>query len=657
MANTQSQYNPAYSTIKAIYLDDESIPSTTVRLNILRQNTECQFERIEFVENVNDIFPNGVLIVRDTKDIVSRIKQFEISKIYVEFFNSNVWNLDITSVSYLNNAASETEENFVGIYFTNTYYKKAQQTSLNQLLGNKKPSVEFIHDFVARVKSSFFGYSGGYNDITSNYVLYRPINTMDSREEMVSDNALNYLNYLTTNALEYNSRLPTYMFWTEFDGTVNFKAFRYDDKLNSDPSFGNIDNRTTSVVNGIVYTNNRNFGIYDGEAVLQKMTPPAGSGIDPTKLYRKIYFFSTDPAYQFISKNYYYIRKTPKVLDVLPPGLCADNGEKDLRIYSDLSYQYQDEGQKYNIELITTAPGATAIPGSDQLHYTNHWGYYDDLDSMNHVSHLTHIGQVFGTDSAYKNMNLMGSSGYMPYVDNTEMWKNMFDLTPLDPNYPDAGGIIGVNTNLQKVINGRYRSFEKGLCGAQKQLELYRKIELQNFVGYVLCCMGKESGENCFFAALTRYELDSTKGTSGANIYRYRWNELQFSGSSGACGACGAGGACGACGACGGIYFHQIENWKPSGLASSPTQDETWAINLNERGTTGNYLAPGWVPSCLPSGFNYRPIGESSSTFTPGTGGDIYHIAKICKYTDGENVLYYFIAENVVDGCCDTGTP
>jgi hypothetical protein len=71
MANTQSQYNPAYSTIKAIYLDDESIPSTTVRLNILRQNTECQFERIEFVENVNDIFPNGVLIVRDTKDIVS----------------------------------------------------------------------------------------------------------------------------------------------------------------------------------------------------------------------------------------------------------------------------------------------------------------------------------------------------------------------------------------------------------------------------------------------------------------------------------------------------------------------------------------------------------------------------------------------------------
>jgi hypothetical protein len=394
------------------------------------------------------------------------------------------------------------------------------------------------------------------------------------------------------------------------------------------------------------------------------MTPPAGSLIDATKLYRKIYFFNTDPAYQFISKNYYYIRKTPKVLDVLPPGLCAGScggvSEKDKRIYSDLTYHFQDEGEKFNIELITRAPGATAIPGSDQLHYTNHWGYYDDLTSMDFISNLTHLGHVFGTDSAYKNMNLMGSSGYMPYVDNTEMWKNMFDLTPLDPNFPNDPEIIGSNTNLQKIINGRYNSFVKGICGAQKQLDLYRKIELQNFVSYVLCCMGKETKENCFFAALTRYELDSTRGVSGAtgisggNVYRYRWNELQFSGNSG---ACGASGVCGASGACGGIYFHQIENWKPLGLASSPTQDETWAINLNERGITGNYLAPGWVPSCLPSGFNYRPIGESGITFTPGTGGDIYHIAKICKYTDGENVLYYFTAENVVDGCCDSGTP
>ena len=154
MANRESQFNPAYSTIKAIYLSD-SEGSSQSTLNIARQNTECQFEKIEFVENVNDVFPNGVLVVRDTKDIVSRLRQYNVSKIVVEFFNSTRWDLDITSVSYINNAASDTEENFVGIYFSNKYYKLSQTTSLNKELYTLKPNVLRLHELVDSIKRDY----------------------------------------------------------------------------------------------------------------------------------------------------------------------------------------------------------------------------------------------------------------------------------------------------------------------------------------------------------------------------------------------------------------------------------------------------------------------------------------------------------------------
>jgi len=224
MPDSDTNFNPAYSTIKGIYLRNESGTET---LNIIRQNTECVFERIEFVENVNDIFPNGVLVVKDTKDIASRIKQYQIDTILIEFFDSTIWSLNITSVSYLNNAASDTEENFVGIYFSNIYYKQSQQQSLNQVLGIKRPSVYKVNEFVDFVKNVVFNprINFGYNDSAKNYIVYRPLNTIGSRGETVSDNALEYLNYLTTASISDNTNAPTFMFWTEFDGSVNFKSF------------------------------------------------------------------------------------------------------------------------------------------------------------------------------------------------------------------------------------------------------------------------------------------------------------------------------------------------------------------------------------------------------------------------------------------------
>jgi hypothetical protein len=633
MPPTDPKYNPAYSTIKAIYLANESGSES---LNIARQNTECQFERIEFVENVNDVFPNGVLVVRDTKDIASRIRRFLITKIKIEFFNSEIWNLDITSVSYLNNAASDNEENFVGIYFSNKYYKMSQTSTLYDKLYSLYPNVLRIHNLVDTIKRDYFGIevndegvleASGFSDETKNYALYRPMNTIYGRDEDLSDNGVEYLNYLAHGAIDKQTGDPNFMFWTEFNGSINFKAFKYN--LEDDESFSTIGRDF------------RRFAIYEGDAVLQRISR------NNTDLYRKIYFFNTNPAYQYISKNYYYIRKTPKVLDEIPAGLCGSTAnslvsELDSYMYSSLAYQFQDEGERYNIEIISQGLSGGKyyiIPGSNQLNYDRHWGYYDGTDPIDSDTPTSHISKQFGTQKNYKDFTLAGGfSGYMNYVDNTEMWKNYFDLTPIHPNYPDGGDIPGNETKLQKIINARYSAFSEGLSGALAELEKIRKIELQNFISYSLCCMGQE---DCFFALLQRYEVDSTKGPIGGhNMYRYKWNKIEFPfGSTGSSGSSGGSG-----------YFHHLEKWELGGYKSGVTQDETWAINLNERGMSADYLPPGWVVSSLPSGFNYRPIGAKGSSI--GSSGDIHHIAKICRYDENGKYFYYFIAENIVDGTC-----
>ena len=481
MPNTEKSFNPAYSTIKAIYLLNES---GSEKLNVIRQNTECVFEKIEFVENVNDIMPNGVLIVKDTKDILSRLKEYEINKIDVEFFNGDLWNLEITSASYINNAASDTEENFVGIYFTNLYYSKFQKASLNQKLGIKRPSVFLIHEMVALIKSLGFDSPriSGFEDETSNYVLYRPITSIKDRDEYVNGDPFEYLNYLASCAVSTNTNNPDFMFWTEFDGSVNFKSFSNDPS--KDSSFSTIK------------SDFRYFGIMDGESVVQKLSDG--------NVYRKIYFYSTDPGYQFISKNYYYIRKTPKHLDIIPSSLTGSTSVSEYSTKA-LMYQFQDEGQQYNIELIDHGNTGLALPGAKQLMYDKHWGYYDGLDSMN-SSKNTLIGKEFGTQKSYSSLKLMGQTGYMPYVDNTEMWKNVFDLTPVHPNYAGQTGAVanvpGPSTKLQRILGIRYDNFLKTTGSTGDRLSKIREIEIQNFIMYSLCCMGQKSTEN-FFAALT----------------------------------------------------------------------------------------------------------------------------------------------------------
>jgi hypothetical protein len=118
--------------------------------------------------------------------------------------------------------------------------------------------------------------------------------------------------------------------------------------------------------------------------------------------------------------------------------------------------------------------------------------------------------------------------------------------------------------------------------------------------------------------------------------------------------------------------MHQIEKWDLDNVWKGNTsQDETWAINVNERplGLTINqqtYLPPGWVSPIASSGFKWRPVGAKQATFD-ATKGDISHIVKMdmIPYADllmdSKNLvgnsyigkyLYYFSVENVVDGLC-----
>lgn len=672
MANTQSRFNPAYSTIKSIYLGD---------LDILRQNTECQFERLEIVENINDVLPSGALLVKDKQDIASAIELNAVTTLTIEFFNGDTWDCDITSVSYSNNAASDSEETLLVINFTNHYYRYFSTNSLNQLLGYKSPQVYTVDEFVAQMVFTFGERpeAKGYRDSASNYFLYRPFIPFNNREEALPDNAIEMMNYLSTMAVDQNKN-PNFFFWTSMNGAFNFKSFSREMVAGEDEEPVNV-------------------AVYNGDSVEERLSDG--------KQYRKAYFLATNPAYQWISKNYYYIRKTPKYLDTnnvtVPDGLSGDalsdaiNAAQNNAL-KNLTFQFQDDGQKYNIDVVSVAGRATEAPsGGDLIYPENSWGYYDGGTPTNDRSITNMLGNQYGMESSYGVLNLMGDKGYMAFLDSPDMWKNMFDLTPIHPHYPNendtdatsATSIIpGVNTNLQKVMDIRYNTFKAlttGNCGSsefagptgptgsskiQNTIEQLRKIEQQNFVIHSLCCMGKK--EKCFFAVLQRYEPDTayygatgTGGTggnfqpqtettpelpSGAKFYRYKWNKILF--SSGISGACGS--ASGACGGSGNTYYpHLLEQWSldPS-EKSNDSQDATWAINLNERGLTGAYLPPGWSNTSTASGFAYRPIGApAESTFEESA--NIMHIARVCiEQIDPNNSVTYFWAENVVDGTC-----
>ena len=75
MANPKN-FNPAYSSVKSLFLQS---PSTSTNIDIVKQNTECRFEKVEMVENVTDTLPACTLVVTDLNDIVSFIEKNSFS--------------------------------------------------------------------------------------------------------------------------------------------------------------------------------------------------------------------------------------------------------------------------------------------------------------------------------------------------------------------------------------------------------------------------------------------------------------------------------------------------------------------------------------------------------------------------------------------------
>lgn len=340
--NTNS--NAFDSTIASLLFKSSKFPNYS--FDILsqnpRENTECRFTRLEMEESVFEIYPVGALVVRDTGDIINFIQNNQIDSILVSFNDgAQSRRLSITSTANVTNAASDTEDSFVSINFTNSFYKLSQKTSAADLL----ISEDTLEDRVYTIEELFTSTSTNIkNRISStqtthigrvtpadNFFSLKQLNVGNNKLNLsVTDNAFQYLNYLSSLAVDKTSFEPRFMFWTEFGDYINFKHF---------PSDLSTDKDSVTKYN----TNNYRYSVYNGDS-------PTQQSING-KTYKKIYVLNTDPTNQYVSKNYVYVRKTPKFLDIIPPEI-SDSVNYTTKA---LTFHFQDDGEKYNIEKIGRA--------------------------------------------------------------------------------------------------------------------------------------------------------------------------------------------------------------------------------------------------------------------------------------------------------------
>lgn len=663
MANTRS--NAFDSKIKSIILRSTLSNYT---LDLILRNEECQFIRLEMEESVFNIYPSGCVIVRDTKDIISIIQLNNIDTIDIIFTTGFKRSCSLISTSYINNAASDNEENMVALNISNHSYRLSQQYSASYFLTETNKIEDKVYTIeqlttnldkkLAELLNGTPGQYKGRITSTDNYFCLKMLSAGNNKlNYSVTDNAFQYMNYIsslavgkpepnTTNSTKSRTqREPRYLFWTVFDDFFYFKYF---------PS--NISDESDEVIQNYEINNFR-YSIYTGDTPVQKAT----NG----KVYKKIYVFTTDPTNQFVSKNYFYLRKTPKFLDSLPASIRSIENETQLeeetRLYTTkaLTYHFQDDGEKYNIETIASSGLVNGVTsGSDEFFCETDWGWISDFNTSSEKTKSSHNSGEYGTSKSYSSINYMGSTGYFSRADTVETWKNMFDMTEIHPDYPRNGSNNNTTISVDKFY---YNIIQKNLSELYREknftpnnLELLRKIERENFVLFSLCCI--QQGEESFFANLIRYEPDpftSIPEIGGTGLkWRYKWEGLKFTNGAGS------------------TYWTAMELWEsdPTNMAQGATANDTWAINLNER-TAGlgspQYYPPGWISSGLGS-FMYRPIGCNTTSPLP-SGATIAHIVKMYKTTAeqlsveggiqvpnelrGKN-LYYFSAENVVDGVC-----
>jgi hypothetical protein len=616
-------YTPLDSPIKSIFLGG---------INIIPQNDLCRFEKIEFTESVFDLFPNGCLVVRDLNDVISYVKNLSAGdptnkNFTITYDNGNSETFYINGTVHLNNAASETEENFIGINFTNKLFLLNQNLSVTNLLKSSGfPQVynieTFYSEMVAKIKEASNTVGIDAPKLTnlgsrkfSNVIAYRPINPLEGKTDEASENPIQYMNYISSLACDSNTSQPRFLFWTGFNNNINLKYF------------------SETFANETVYGY---YGVYQQDI---PSLPSAGA------LRKKIYVLTTSPAYQYLNRQYYYTRKTPKLLNKPEPTSTTSN-ETIL-----MNHQFLDDGTKYDIEFVVESGVVDNLSGTiglSSLEYTNHYGYYNKNDTFTPYGNSTLLGMEYGVSDVYANKDIMGVVAPYPFIDNPEMWKNMWDMTPVHPNIGTSitGSITATNTNLQKVFQVRESSKT-----STSKLEKIKEIELQNFVYYVLCCLKEPEieQEETFFACITGWKSDTTNEEYGVNdeplIYRYAWKrigvELQSS-----------------------IDFDYFTNpelypWEYMNEGSVPADITTWAINLNERRNTlysgsDAYYAPGWYTLNLrepvfEDSVTYRPIGNGGGTLEAvATGNTCRHIVMMRKIPFIQIVLNAKNYENII---------
>lgn len=618
--------NPLYSSLNSIHIENST---GSISLEINRKNEECEFHRLEMNSSVFDVFPSGTLIVKDNNDIITKLVTRGITYIKLSFTNVSYY-YRIHSVGNVNNYASVSEDPYVAIYFSNDFYTFCQENTLSDLKKLEKPKVYKIDSLIKEIASS------DYNQIdpTTNFVCFRPLNPKMDGTEIATDNVAEYINYLASLAVQNNN--PRFLFWSDWrDGKL--LNFHYVRNITSYPIAAR-------------------YKIYSDDSAARGNL-------------RKIYSYTTNQAVQYITREYYYVRKTPKILDLPKDG---DN------VFEQLAYQFLDDGKKYNIEIIGTSGLLNTIPpGAEEIHSETPWGYLSGNNSSGLHSPSTHMSNQYGQSEIYKNFSINGFKGAYEFLDNPEMWKNVFDLTPIHPNYPLNND--SDFTNLQKVLDIKFEAQKIEADGADTQLKKIRDIELQNFILYALCCMGDKDGEDqSFFAKLTKAVSDSDYDDNTGRKWFYEWKQIIFNPPNEE-------------------SQQQLSQEQPSGLEFSnkwyllgdtgywkngPDNSTIsgYAVNLNETGNTlasiiaTSHIQPGWKTLTTDSTstlreMKYRPIGAMSGSGEHTPDNKIFAIVKMYKkswekllieggYTgpiaqDIKGKYFcYFSAENIVDGNC-----
>lgn len=665
MATTYNP-NPFSSNIKQIFLGS----STVTYFPIIGTKVKCQYEKIEFVESVFELFPSGSLVVRDTSDIATTIKSGNLDTIKIEYGNGKIEHFFITSVSGLNNLASANEENFIAINFSNQLFKINQNTGLSDI-GIQKPFVENFESFLQRTVQTFLSstipsgvipptYKNLTNVRSGNYVVIRPINPLEEKVDTPTQNLIQYLYYLSSMLVDDVLYKPRFLFWTGFNNDLNLRYVGTD--LNTDTSFD---------------PTQRSYAVYEGDS-----PTIVKNGVT----YKKVYVLFSAPSSQYYNRNYFYIRKTPTILDNVPVSSYKESLFK---------HEFLDDGSKYSLILVsdqlssTTTTGPRIVPslqGYSEITYDGHFGYYSTNDKNDSFSSSTSLLMDYGNTDFYDSYKFMKVNSPYPFIDNPEMWKNVFDLTSLHPNIggpasstlPSSNvSVPGSSTNLQKVLDIRQNN-----KNSTDKKDLIYDIEKQNFIYYVLCCINteeQEEQEETFFAAITGKTKDTMAAVNEVRSgmtgkWRYSWKRLR-------------------------INIDDLSNFQNFSIPEnnsvpypynlweqttegSTTSMSTWAINLNERKNYPgdyNYAAPGWyledfgLP--LYQNVKYREIGYRANGILPGE--TIYHIvqmhkvpySKIIKQSKNYDTLtaadkqtllnnavgkyaYYFELSNVTDGPC-----